>query len=46
MRLASSWRIADAGKADSSKLHKATGWNPSMGFKQMILDLLETAQNG
>jgi GDPmannose 4,6-dehydratase len=33
-------------RGDSSKLHKATGWKPTVGFKQMILDLLETAQNG
>lgn len=33
-------------RGDSSKLHAATGWKPMVGFKQMILDLLETAQNG
>lgn len=33
-------------RGDSSKLHKATGWKPTAGFKKMILELLETAQNG
>jgi GDPmannose 4,6-dehydratase len=32
-------------RGDSSKLHKATGWKPTVGFKQMILDLLETARH-
>jgi nucleoside-diphosphate-sugar epimerase len=33
-------------RGDFNKLHKATGWKPTVGFKKMILDLLETAQNG
>jgi GDPmannose 4,6-dehydratase len=33
-------------RGDSTKLRRATGWQPTLEFKNMVLKLLEAAQNG